>query len=846
LTDFRHTRLFKDGLAARDDDARHVADKREELRQGYLVTRANAGLLADQIPQDLHGFTLHDEHHVDALWELASDIAGPDIVLTPTETFAFGVAAAIHDLGLAVAAYPRGLKDIQGLPEWRDAAASLLRARLGRVPSTQELQDPPADVAQAATDAVLRQLHGERARDLGQLSWKNDGQSLFLIESEILRGSYGWLVGQIAASHNWPLEDVRHTFDEENAPAGYPGAWTVNARKVACLLRAADAAHLDARRAPRLLQAVRQPTGVAADHWRFQSKMHRPAVVDERMRFTSGSPFKKDEAPAWWVGLEMLRVVDDELRAIDALFLHLGLPRFAAKGVLGAEDPQRMATYVRTEGWTPVDITIRVSDVARLVERLGGSRLYGDDEGAPLRELIQNGQDAIKARRALEQRASDWGTVTVRLMTEGGQRWLEVTDSGVGMSEFVLTKKLLDFGSSLWGSSDLALAIPGLAATSFQAVGRFGIGFFSILMLGSHVQVITRRFDEALAATRVLELADGAASRPILRPATPAERLVDAGTTVRVALRPAPLDDDSLAAITRLDDLVRLCGRVAPALDVALNASVDDASATVSAASDWLSVADQTLLSRISGREVPSPPLPLRNVLNKNGVVVGRASIAPSGGYAFGGSVQTVGGFRTAAVSQMLGLFIAERPNLARNSAKVVLSRQELAAWLSDEAARVDRNISTSWSQIRMSRLVTAYGGDTHDLGIVTDPAGDALNEAEIVAFARTRDEIAIVSEAELVEWATGSGFLEDRLDEIEFADDVLRLEFPGVSLGAGWPAADEPDMLPRVLAAIATGWEADIDELEDAMETIPVGTLDHNDDVEVEPAFLVRRPEVE
>ncbi|WP_428981592.1 HD domain-containing protein [Nonomuraea composti] len=67
-----------------------------------------------------------------------------------------------------------------------------------------------------------------------------------------MRSTFGQLIGKIAASHWWDIERVASEFYtvEIGAPVNCPDEWTVDALKLACLLRLADAAHLDARRAP--------------------------------------------------------------------------------------------------------------------------------------------------------------------------------------------------------------------------------------------------------------------------------------------------------------------------------------------------------------------------------------------------------------------------------------------------------------------------------------------------------------------------------------------------------------------------------------------------------------------
>jgi HSP90 family molecular chaperone len=140
-----------------------------------------------------------------------------------------------------------------------------------------------------------------------------------------------------------------------------------------------------------------------------------------------------------------------------------------------------------------------------LVSRLGGKELYGNDPNVALRELIQNASDAVRARRALERRDSDWGEILISTGCDDTGPWIEVRDNGIGMSERVLTGPLLDFGRPFWGTGLMSAELPGLATSGFKSTGCYGIGFFSVFMLGDKIRVTTLRSGEASQDTQVLE-----------------------------------------------------------------------------------------------------------------------------------------------------------------------------------------------------------------------------------------------------------------------------------------------------------------------------------------------------
>jgi len=324
--------------------------------------------------------------------------------------------------------------------------------------------------------------------------WKaeSSSSSQYLIEDNQIRQSFGRIIGQIANRHWWTITELEAKFSRViGAPPWCPDSWLIDPLKVACILRLADASHIDARRAPSFLRALRKLPISSDQHWKFQEKLQKPYLSDDAIVYTSGYAFPLQDAEAWWLCLETLRMVDRELREVDSLLAEKGLHRFAARRVAGIDNPERFDSYVHTDGWRPVNAYIQVSDVPSLIRHLGGEELYGNDKKVAIRELIQNASDAIRARRIVENRPKDWGTICVTKGKDERSDWLEIQDNGIGMSPQVLTQYLLDFGKSYWGSDLMIEEFPGLLASGLDQTGKFGIGFLSIFMLGSAVRIAT-------------------------------------------------------------------------------------------------------------------------------------------------------------------------------------------------------------------------------------------------------------------------------------------------------------------------------------------------------------------
>lgn len=172
MGDFTHTKLWQITLAPQGhDDSEDIT--RERLRTTYLRFRDRAESIAGEIARDLPDYTVHDVTHLDALWELADLITGSDFPLTPTEAFVLGGAFLIHDLGMGLAAYPRGIKTLKKEPLWNDVVTSLLKEKLGRLPSKDELINPDIEIQKQATDQVLRNLHAKHAERLALTEWRD-------------------------------------------------------------------------------------------------------------------------------------------------------------------------------------------------------------------------------------------------------------------------------------------------------------------------------------------------------------------------------------------------------------------------------------------------------------------------------------------------------------------------------------------------------------------------------------------------------------------------------------------------------------------------------------------------
>jgi len=690
----------------------------------YQSMREKAAMLVGRIPSDLKDMTVHDISHLDALWEMGSILARDRIDFSPPEAFVYGGAILLHDAAMSLAAYDGGLAGLKNEVSWRDSHARLKAQQLNAKPPL-----PDDLIEKLATAEALRSLHASQAEKLPTMSWMSATNTAeFLIDDPEVRSFYGPKIGKVAHSHWWSIDRVENELSNDLGPLGGRTNNKISLLKIACLLRVSDAIHLDRRRAPAFLRSLLNPEGVSAHHWSFQERMAVPFIENGALVYSAAPAFDISVAEAWWLAFDAVSMVDRELRQVDHLLQKRGITRLNATRVEGVGSPTELARYVETSGWVPVDSTVRVSDVPKIVATLGGSKLYGDDPLAAVRELIQNAADAVLARRSIERRSKHWGEVKVSLHRDGTSIWLVVEDNGIGMSTNVLTGPLIDFGNSFWRSSLAAEEFPGLQAAGISATGKYGIGFFSVFMLGRRVRVTSRRFDKASDSVRSLEFQNGLGSRPILFKPSPERLLIDGGTRIEVELNEDPTEEGGFLHQGGYSKIIKTLSRViaATAPNVSVQLTVDEFGKEEVAVhpDDWIEMDGDELIGRVSGtarkstESSSSSRSRMRPLIADDGAIYGRAMIETELYGSSGAGCISVGGLRASNFGFIRGVLLGQESTAARNSAFPIAPPAVLAAWSTEQAELLTHAELHGEDKARAAQVVLMCGGDIGELPV--------------------------------------------------------------------------------------------------------------------------------
>lgn len=417
---------------------------------------------------------------------------------------------------------------------------------------------------------------------------------------------------------------------------------------------------------------------------------------------------------------------------------------------------------------------VKVGNVPGLVKKLGGASLYGDNVLVPLRELIQNAGDSVRARRVFEEKSIDFGKIDVDFSETDGKEIIKISDVGIGMSRDVLVGPFLDFGESYWGGSLMQREHPGLSRKGFQAVGGFGIGFYSVFMWGDNVKVITRSRSSGPSETLVLHFQEGLTGRPVLRIAETAEQLQESGATICVELKHTNFEEILSGITYQGNDLFfqqpakspkllnAICAWLCPISDTEIRSIQKQEKILVAVqANDWVTIDAVALLKRICSELGNQNILTMKigdrlRPLIQDGITIARLGICldlmpKETRYHrndFPTSIITAGLLRAdTSFSGIAGVSMGVPSTASRLSATTSLRPETLRNWANEQRDLLEIPLLSAELQINIANIIRNYGGDTGALLIAENYSG-YLSFDDIVSKLDWPDEIILVQDA--------------------------------------------------------------------------------------------------
>jgi molecular chaperone HtpG len=447
-------------------------------------------------------YTLHNRDHAKKVLHIIGVIIGDNIKkLSVLELAILVYSSYLHDLGMCLTSTERKriiesqelIDVIHGWPELQQQLNNV-RLRLEKVCTESEqllLETEIYQLQEAAICSLLRPLHASKDRYLEVIRnikkelGRND---LF----EINNVSFEDYLIDICVSHNLAagVLSVSNGLYNDRFPRDLIiNNESFNSQYCAALLRLADILDFDRERTPHILfeslgiySRTIPGAEVSLKEWNKHMAVHSMEILEEELVVIADTHHPAIECAI----KEFCLVIENELRDTIAI-TKKNPPHILDRTDLSF--PSSVRPRIRSVGYTYKDIAFRLNQYA-VMNLLMGEQLYSKRFVA-IRELLQNAIDACAARKIIEKDGYE-PEINLQLINENGCEWLEITDNGIGMDEYVLSNYFFKVGNHYYDSPEFLQIVRNSGFKHFSAISRFGVGVISTFMIGDWLDIFTR------------------------------------------------------------------------------------------------------------------------------------------------------------------------------------------------------------------------------------------------------------------------------------------------------------------------------------------------------------------
>lgn len=500
-----------------------------------LMATVNAAIEAcDPIissrPEFFPEYTDHGPSHNTEVLDTALGILTEDALnaLSNADFAVLALAVLLHDCGMHltgdafVSLISQDNKNLTRLDEthWCDLWGEFLleakrfdgRQLRNLYGSSEPISPPPEDPAdytmkhKLLIGEFLRRHHPRLAHDISVFGFPSaSGGRVPILREQA--GDLAEVSGLLARSHGMSLRRACDLFAEYFHEREFQG---VHPPIVMAALRIADYLQIQPERAPKSelkLRKLRSP--FSAGEWQVHQSVRNitPADNDPEAIFVDARPENvetflkfKQWAESFQSELDLTWAAIGE---VYGRYGQQGFDKFQLKLRRLRTSIDDLRKFSESSSYIPAKIAFDASSPDLL--GLLVAPLYGNRPEVGLRELIQNSLDAVIEREHIQGTAPsevlrDFDTdVIVYPVFDGDEiTTVIVEDRGIGMSPEVVQNYFLRAGASFRSSPQWKKAFTASDGHSDVArTGRFGIGALAGFLLGSTIEVVTRRYDES-------------------------------------------------------------------------------------------------------------------------------------------------------------------------------------------------------------------------------------------------------------------------------------------------------------------------------------------------------------
>lgn len=488
-------------------------------------------------------YTVHNIKHVDEMLKIVEWII-PDAtrkIMTPAEWLMLTLAIYFHDLGMVVTKDEYENRNETSFKEYKEKVIE------------ETKQTEYGEYIKSNDDTFLYQEFVRENHAIRIKQWIEGKQSNEFGEAGVIRSEIDDIIKNLDRMFKMDLAMIcesHHRDDIEDFSKykikkmyGNTDDERVNLSYIAVILRVADLLHITRDRTPsveRKLINVSNPVSVL--EWEKQmavravgpkDKRNEEGMVDETQQkdtieitaYFDGA----DTADAYFGLSSYLQYTQKELIKC----CHIVEKAQKKEGAILYQFPWREIDESQIEviGFEKKKLQFTIAQ-DNILQLLVGHTLY-NDSSVVVRELVQNGIDAVRLQAEYEKQKGNCyeeGRVWVEWNSE--KRQLSFWDNGTGMSMHDVENYLLKVGASKYRNETVRKQFP-----NFTSISHFGIGLLTCFMVANDIDIITNSVEQEEANCISLRKVNGNYLLRKLDKNTLDDRIKQHGTMVKLYIR---------------------------------------------------------------------------------------------------------------------------------------------------------------------------------------------------------------------------------------------------------------------------------------------------------------------
>jgi len=482
--------------------------KKQQIRKSITLVEeisTESVQLMRTVYKNFPEYTLHDETHLLAVVNLMGKIVKESETLenlSYIEITLLLLSAYLHDVGMAPD--QKTLEDIINSAEFSlykknrlydhegyEEITTLLRNDDLSVDEKRRYENKEKEIEKSILTEYLRGMHGQTGFDFIIKKWSEDPR--WVLEDYNISEIVAW----ICRGHTIDPHQIVYDLSDKFPFDKLIGQNKINIRYCTIILRLADILDFDRKRTPKILYENISPKNeISLQEWNKHIAVTGWSISKERIIFEAECTH-----PVYEKALRtFLDVIDQELQNCKNIVYNFPeRDEIAKKYRLSLPNSvDRSKIVAKDDAYSYMDLSFTLSH-EEIMKLLMGTDFWGGTSLC-VRELIQNGYDAIRHRRALEKaKGINWvdGKITlIQRLNADGCLEFECNDNGMGMDRHILQKYFFTVGRSYYRSPEFENIRDGLRQQNvdFDPVSQFGIGIVSSFLVGNSLKIITQRY----------------------------------------------------------------------------------------------------------------------------------------------------------------------------------------------------------------------------------------------------------------------------------------------------------------------------------------------------------------